>query len=106
MRVLPILAFLAILIFGGCSNENDSEGQILFWTQKNFAGGVQVFLDGEPYGNVNNPFPTFDPECGEQGTLTVFLDPGTYAFHAETNLAEWNDNITVVKGTCVNYLID
>lgn len=107
-RIAFTLLAAVCLTFSSCTDD-ETTGEILFWSQVNFEnGGVQIFLDDEFVGTLNNAFPTIDPACKEQGTLTVTKEPGTYQMSAVVNNTnrEWNASIKVVANSCVDYLFE
>jgi hypothetical protein len=77
------------------------EGQAIFWTSQ--LGGsdtIRVSINGTPRGNITKTF-NHPPDCGENGTVTIIMEPGKYGYYAQSNTGiHWEDSVTIYKNSC------
>ena len=109
MKMKTIYLLLALLLLGltSCGDESSSKGDAIFWTQEPTLGGIDVWVDDIYRGSITTYFALYDPDCGESGTLTVPLDPGTYSYRAvRASSVEWNGTVTVSSNSCFTRLLE
>lgn len=111
--LLPIL-FFSCTTNEGCddedalnydihADENDGScvygGKIVFWTNEDSCGVIDVSLDNISVGKVTGYFNTA-PECNEFGALTIEVASGNYEYAAADSCGVWFGSINVQPNTC------
>jgi hypothetical protein len=85
------------------SNKN-AIGKISFYTNWKNSSKMKVYLEGSYIGTFNSYFPDEQPNCGQDGTITVSREPGTYNFSARGegtfSSYTWKGSITITAGAC------
>ncbi len=106
-RMYLLAAALLLFAITSCDDESSTKGDAIFWTQEPTLGGIDVWVDDVYRGSITTYFATYDPNCGESGTLTVPLDPGSYDYRAvRASSVEWNGTITVNGNSCTTTLLE
>jgi hypothetical protein len=73
-------------------------GRLSFWTDENYTIGIAV---GDARGTIASYFPTLAPTCGQSGTFTVTLPPGTQPYSASYGSAlSWSNDAVVTSAGC------
>lgn len=79
-------------------------GTVSFWTNYKKAGDMVVYLDEMYVGDFTYYFKQGEPQCGQDGTLTVEYKKGTYPFRAHTvggwSSFSWSGTVTITAGGC------
>jgi hypothetical protein len=94
---------------GGVPPDGDdptpTTGQVAFFTRLPDTGGpVSVSVDGAASGTLTQYFTSGTPTCGDDGTVTLTLEPGSHSFAGESDTYTWGpDPFTITAGECVTY---
>ncbi|HNW89068.1 MAG TPA: S1C family serine protease [Bacteroidales bacterium] len=81
----------------------DEEGTVAFYTAYDLKGGeISIYIEGYYVGKLTKFFKdkTATPQCGQEGTLTIRLEAGTYNYTASNNKFNWKGQITITKNGC------
>jgi hypothetical protein len=73
-------------------------GKASIWTS--VGERFDIYLDNNYQGNVTQYFSSGQPNCGQDGTLSVVLPAGQYSFSAKGSRNNWTGTLTVYKGEC------
>jgi hypothetical protein len=78
------------------------EGTVAFYTDYGSSGNTKIYVEGYYIGELTKYFEnkSYTPQCGEDGTLTVRLNAGTYNYTASDNKYNWEGQVTVTKNGC------
>ena len=97
----------ATVVAGGCTlfrltapppPPPPATGQLSVWT--NYQNQIAVRVDGAAIGSLTTYFAGNPPACGQTGTLTISVAPGTHAVTGASGASTWNGTATVVAGQC------
>lgn len=77
------------------------QGMISFYTNSKKVGVVKISIEGEELGNLTNFIDGGMPSCGQVGTLSTYIKPGTYRFQATNGRQTWNGSFSVGESSCV-----
>lgn len=110
-NLLSLLTFAFIsFTFSSCEESmapESANGNIAFWTDTVPTNGIKIYIDGALQGELTTYLPLDRPGCGEQGTLTLALENGTYEYIAyQRDYFQWTGTVTVDKGGCTNLLLN
>ena len=83
-----------VYIYNTASNENVD----IFVLDYNKGMLDEYLYIGTLTSVFNNP--TYNPQCNEQGTLTVSLPIGNYKVLAKNKKNQWNSDVIITKGQC------
>jgi hypothetical protein len=77
-----------------------TNGQLSFWTD--YQSPISINVDGASAGTTNTYF-TSAPACGQSGTVTVSLAPGSHSFTAASGSNTWSGTVSIASGQCTLY---
>lgn len=77
---------------------SENNGKISIWT--NVGEEFDIYLNNNYQGRVTEFFTSGQPNCGQDGTLSVDLPAGQYSFLAKGSSNNWTGTLTVYKGEC------
>jgi len=79
------------------------EGTVTFYTSYGKSGDLNIYIEGYYVGKLTQFFndKTYTPPCGQDGTLTIRLDAGTYNYTASDSKYNWKGQITITKNGCL-----
>ena len=80
---------------------NDVKGQFCIWTNTNYFGDIDIYVNGTNMGTITKYYQTI-PACGSIGCVTLEGQQGNYTFSAlGSNGSQWNNiGITISSGKC------
>ena len=81
-------------------------GEVAFWTRLSDTGGpVSITVDGGATGGtLTQYFTSGTPTCGDEGTVTLVLEPGSHSFSGANDTYTWGPgSFTSTAGECVTY---
>lgn len=86
----------------GAYDHTAGEGVVTFYSHYGKTGDIHIQIEGFNVGKLVHFFgdTAFSPECGQNGTLTIRLDQGTYHYTASDRKYSWKGTITVKENTC------
>jgi hypothetical protein len=76
-------------------------GKVSFWKDFTGTSEMHIYLDDKYIGTFTSYFDNVVPLCGQDGTITVSRNPGTYNFKVVNDKSTWIGTVTVNKGECV-----
>ena len=80
-------------------------GSVVFWTQYigNY-GDITINVNGSYQGKITKYRTVASrPDCGQEGFVTMTLNPGTYSYTAQSQglfPLKWSGNFTIDRGVC------
>lgn len=87
-----------------CKNQklkDADKGRVSFWSNYKRARKISIYINGKFVGNINDFFKKDKPYCGQNGTLTVTHNVGTYSYEARSAKGHsWKGKITITKNGC------
>ena len=110
-RIIGVILFITSFLFPltimeSCDTglENETDGQIMFWSD--FDGApIDVYVSNNFVGTIGQFF-TSTPTCGANGAVTVTMAPDTYQYHAEEENGPgstgktWDGTVTIRPNSC------
>lgn len=73
---------------------------VFYLTEDCGCGEVEIEIDGDYVGTLDSYFTSGDVSCGQDGAVTVDLEPGTYSVYAECSDSYWEFDVTIEDGKC------
>lgn len=79
------------------------EGTVAFYTNYGQSGDIKIYIEGYYVGKLTNYFndKNYSPQCGQDGTLTLRLDAGTYNYTASDSKYNWKGQFTITNNGCL-----
>jgi len=104
--ILLFSMLLLLFSFSSCSKEKEFQGSgsMVFYTNSNVHGSIYLSVSSTSFKLpvTNNP----ESYCTSGYTGWVFLDVGTYSYHATaTDGTTWSGSIEIMKGVCQQKLL-
>jgi hypothetical protein len=80
----------------------EKEGTVSFYTNYGSSGNTKIYIEGYYAGELHQYFrnESYVPQCGENGTLTVRLNAGTYSYTASDDKYNWEGQFTITENGC------
>lgn len=78
-------------------------GNFVFFTSVPDKGDISISVNNSVQGRINKYYSSGSPACGEQGSVTVTLAPGTHSYSAKSEglfPLYWSGTFIVVRGEC------
>jgi len=75
-----------------------NNGKTSIWTS--VGERFEIYLNNSYQGTLTQYFTSGNPNCGQDGTLSLVLPAGQYTFSAKSNRNTWTGNLTIYKGEC------
>ena len=75
-------------------------GRVSIWTDCDDDGHIDVYVDGNPVGQLTTCFYTSAPACGEKGTLTLDLSIGKHNLSAFGATKIWRGEVVASADEC------
>lgn len=83
-----------------------SSGYISFWSDLSKAKSIKIWLDHFYCGELGKTFHQ-EPNCGEEGTITLEVKPGSYIFKgAGRGTIQWNGKVIAKENQCTNFVLN
>jgi hypothetical protein len=78
------------------------EGTVTFYTNYGKGAEVRIYIEGYYVGSLSKFFENrrYVPQCGDDGTLTIRLNTGTYNYTATDGKGQWSGKITIPLNGC------
>ncbi|GAB2604521.1 hypothetical protein [Spirosoma areae] len=109
MKTNQILCAILVALFftfslAACKKERDvvPNTSIVFWTKRSDINALKpnCYVDGQLVGTLTKAS-TVAPACGEPGSLTTQVTPGTHKFEFKTATGQsFNAEVDVLEGQC------
>jgi hypothetical protein len=82
--------------------DTEKEGTVTFYTDYGSSGDTKIYIEDYYIGKLTKYFKnkSYSPQCGEDGTLTIRLNAGTYNYTASDEKYNWKGQITVTENGC------
>lgn len=76
-------------------------GKISFWT--NYGKEIiQIYIENQHIGTINNSFTGTTPNCGQTGTVVYINTAGTYNYVAVSDKYRWSGTFTIYDNGCIS----
>lgn len=83
-----------------------NSGFISFWSDSRKAKSIKIWIEKMYFGELSERFES-QPECSEEGTITIEVKPGTYFFKgAGRGTISWEGNIEARENQCLSYVLN
>lgn len=83
-----------------------NSGYISFWSDLKKAEHVKIWFEKEYIGELGRRF-EYEPNCAEQGTISVEVKPGIYYFKgAGRGTIAWEGQLEVKEDLCLSYVLN
>lgn len=83
-----------------------NSGYICFWSDLKKATSVKIWLEKKYFGELGSKFES-QPECSEDGTITLEVKPGSYFFKAAgRGTIAWEGQIEARENQCLSYVLN
>ena len=83
-----------------------SSGYICFWSDSRRAKSIKIWFEKEYFGELSEEFEN-QPECAEEGTITIEVKPGNYIFKAAgRGTISWEGQVEVREDQCLSYVLN
>lgn len=118
-----LATFLVSIILSGCDSNTDTKvGQLIFWydhdtsiaLQTDGAESLTFYVDDKVVGSAAaSVYATGQPECGQQGFVTVAMDldgrsARSYSYKVvdQTDYEYWSGTVELKSSTCLAFELD
>lgn len=80
---------------------NSEEGTVTLYSSYGKSGDINFYVEGYYVGKLTSYFNNgAAPECGQQGTIILRLNAGTYNYTASDSKYNWKGQFTITKNSC------
>lgn len=77
------------------------EGTVTFYSTYGQGGTISFTVEGYDVGSLSQYFNgNTSPDCGQEGTITLRLNSGTYNYTASNSTYHWQGQFTITKNGC------
>lgn len=73
---------------------------VSFWTNWNKASTMKLYFDGKYCCVFDSYFENGTPSCGQEGTIEIWVKPGTYNYKIVSNSKTWSGTVLIKEGGC------
>jgi hypothetical protein len=85
------------------------DGKVSFWTDLRNCESLDLYFNGSYVTSFNSYFKSGEPKCGQNGTISISVAPGTYSYkgiyHGTFITTTIEDDVTVYSGACTKELV-
>jgi len=82
--------------------DTEEEGTVSFYSDYGQSGDIKIYIEGYYAGKLTSYFndKNYTPQCGQDGTLTIRLNAGTYNYSASDSKYNWKGQVTIKANQC------